>query len=116
MDAGYIIMTDKTKKIIERLKKKTDFDSKTRMPSIADIAEMLDDLEIKYYMRSKTNIVENKTRGRRYVNSRHDGKKGMLLEVHNLTLDTSDSYYSFNTWNYAGQLLRIIGKHNDFTN
>ena len=103
-------MNDKTKKTIARLKCKAESLSYSgaRIPSLPDIAAMLDDLGIKYEMRKSENVVEHRTKGRRYVNSRHYGKKGLLLKVGNIRLDSSDSYYSFNTWHYAQEILEMV--------
>lgn len=76
-------MTAKTLKTIEQLKKKAQsiLDDGTRMPPINSIAAMLDDLGIPYEMRDSSNIVERRTKGCRYVNSRHTGKQGKLMRI-----------------------------------
>ena len=100
-------------KIIKRLELKAESSScdNIRMPSIKDIHKLLDELGIKHTFRESVNIVEYRSKGARYVNSRHSGKEGYILEVGDLKMDTSDSYYSFNSWNYSRELLRIIDKH-----
>lgn len=53
-----------------------------------------------------------------YVNSRHMGKKGMVLKIDmgkqpNIELDTSCSYYSFNTWQYAREIVKLLENKNN---
>jgi len=115
-------MTNKAKKTLDQLKLKAEssYGDKARMPSVKAIAELLKDVRIDYYFSETTNVVENRTAGRTYVNSRHDGKSGYLLKV-NLTakqsklinsgyleLDTSDSYYSMHSRWYARDLVKLI--------
>ena len=102
-------MTPKSQKTVDRLKAKAESDH-NRMPSLTAIALVFDELGIEYTMRDSSNTVERRTKGRRYVNSRHRGKEGKLMRVGNMTLDTSDSYYSYNTWHYAKDLLKIINE------
>jgi hypothetical protein len=84
-----------------------------KMPSIKQISKLLTAFGIKHSVSKKTNIVEHRSKGRRYVNSRHAGKTGWELiidrgELPNIELDTSSSYYSHNTGMYAGQILDLI--------
>ncbi len=110
-------MTDKTKKTIEKLRKKADsgFMDGTRMPSIKAIHEALEDLGIKHWWWATTNTVEHRSVGRRYVNSRHAGKEGHEIKIDHaalrhghLHMDTSDSYYSYNSQSHASDLLDVI--------
>lgn len=101
-----------------------------RMPSIKSISELLTLASIEHRFDGETvNIVEYRTAGNRIVNSRHDGKKGKSIEFRAyakniktspfsdfgnkssckyIGLDSSDSYYSWNTWRYAKDLLNIL--------
>ena len=99
---------EKVKKIIKRLKLKAD--DKGRMPSIVDIHNLLEHYGIEHYYRESHNTVEYKNAGNRYVNSRHDGKEGHKIEIEKpyLELDTSDSYYSYNSYRYARDILELI--------
>lgn len=107
---------------LKRLKLKAGFGTSdsTRMPSLKAIAELLDKEGIKYQLTDSQNVVEFRSKGNTYVNSRHMGKKGGLLKI-NLTdaekefvncnwieLDTSDSYYSYNTNSHARQIVALI--------
>jgi hypothetical protein len=96
---------------LERLKLKAESSfNKARMPSIKQISKLLDEYGINHDVYEKTNVVEYRSKGRRYVNSRHYGKTGFCLTIKEpyLELDTSDSYYSWNTSGYARRLLEII--------
>ncbi|GAB4389922.1 MAG: hypothetical protein Kow0025_18460 [Thermodesulfovibrionales bacterium] len=95
-----------TERTIMKLKARAQ--GKGRMPSIQSIADMLKDLGIPYTIRDSVNVVERRTPGKRYVNSRHDGKRGRRLVVGNLTLDSADSYYSFSTGFLARDLLATV--------
>lgn len=79
-----------------------------RMPSLKSVHNLLLEAGLESYLRESRHMVENRSRGARYVNSRSEGKSGSLLRVGNLELDSSDSYYSANSWNYARQLLDLL--------
>jgi hypothetical protein len=79
-----------------------------RMPSLRSIHSLLVESGLDASLRSSRNIVEYRSRGRSYVNSRHEGKSGYRLNVGNLELDSSESYYSANSWNYARRLLDLL--------
>lgn len=98
--------------ILKRLKLKAAYYDRVRMPSIKQISKLLDEYGIEHSIVSKTNVVEYRSKGKRYVNSRHYGKTGLCLTIKDpyLQLDTSDSYYSLNTPSYARTLLGIIEK------
>lgn len=104
----------------ERLKLKANskFNDGTRMPSIISIHKLLLELNVKHTLNPKTNIVEHKNKGNRYVNSRRRGKKGWILEIpsYKIKLDTSDSYYSWNSRIYAKELLDVIKKEKEQLN
>jgi hypothetical protein len=105
-------LSDKSKNTLRRLKLKAE-DKKYRMPSIKDIKALLDELGIENDLHETTNVVEYRNAGCRYVNSRHDGKEGYGLEVYVdgvrvMSLDTSDSYYSWNTRHLAYDLVKLI--------
>ena len=93
---------------LEKLKLKSQ--DQGRMPSIKEIAKLLDDNSIPYYLADTNNIVEYKDKWANYVNSRHYGKSGkrLLIREANIDLDTSDSYYSWNSWQYAGKIIDFL--------
>lgn len=96
-----------------------------RMPSIDAISKMLTEYGIPHEVDTTVNIVEYQSKGNRYVNSRHKGKEGKSLDIPIeeseykavgtacISMDTSDSYYSVNSSQYAYhivQLLKVRGK------
>jgi hypothetical protein len=97
--------------ILEKLKLKAESSfNKVRMPSIKQISKLLTENGIEHSVSEKTNIVEYRSKGNRYVNSRHQGKTGLCLLIKEpyLELDTSDSYYSWNTSYYARRLVELV--------
>lgn len=98
---------------LERLKIKSK-DYNKRMPSIKQISQLLTECGIKHNVSDSLNIVEYRSNGNRYVNSRHNGKIGKLLTIDNtnIKLDTSDSYYSWNSWGYALKIVELIEENN----
>lgn len=106
----------KTQSTYHKLNRKAqDFDS--RMPAIAAIEAALTEIGIKFTAYNTRNIVEHKSKGNVFVNSRHEGKAGRKIEIRDqekgiyFSMDTSESYYSINTWGYAQALVSIIDKH-----
>jgi len=97
---------------LEKLEAKARMGSTSRMPSIAEISKLLTELEIPHTVMETFNTVEYRSKGRQYVNSRHRGKEGKELDVDwggfSVNMDTSDSYYSHNTWRYAEILVSMI--------
>lgn len=93
---------------LEKLKLKAQ--DKGRMPSIKEIAQMLTEFGIDFKLGENTNVVEFRSKGNRYVNSRHEGKTGKVLEIPeaNIILDTSESFYSLNTWWDATKIVKFL--------
>jgi len=82
-----------------------------KMPSLKSIHILLIELDIKHDFTESLNIVEYSSWWNRYVNSRHEWKKGYLIkhiDWHYIWMDTSGSYYSWNSWNYARKILSIL--------
>lgn len=83
-----------------------------RIPSISKIHNLLSELNIKHIYRETSNTVEHRNNGSRYVNERREGKVGreIIVELEHkiLHLDSSDSYYSWNTYRYARELIELI--------
>lgn len=113
-------MNTKSHKTIKALEAKINH--KGRMPNIVTIHALLKDVGIEHDYSETQNTVEYRTAGARYVNSRHDGKKGREIklvvppeyrlraekQVLHIWLDTADSYYSLNSFRYAYDLLQLI--------
>lgn len=107
----------RNQKTLDALRKKAESSfGKDRMPSIKKIKDLLDELVIENYLDTTTNVVEYRSKGRTYVNSRHNGKRGYYLGIgkcygfksYDINLDSSESYYSWNTSMYARQILNLI--------
>lgn len=105
-----------TMNTLEKLKQKANcsINDNVRMPSIKQISKLLTEHSIEHHVDKNTNIVEYRSKGRRYVNSRHRGKTGLCLTIKNpyIELDTSDSYYSYNSSGYASKLVELIENQN----
>jgi len=99
-------------KTLEQLRKKMKHSC--RMPSIVAIHNLLTELGIEHEYRESQNVVEYRSKGNRYVNSRHMGKRGYKIVINTegtfIHMDTSDSYYSWNSAMYARELMEIIDK------
>jgi len=103
------------------LKKKVNDNG--RMPSIKSIHQLLKSLKINHYYSETQNIVEYRNSRNRYVNDRHEGKKGYELRFRAIEkdgndtwfdLNTSDSYYSWNSYKYAFDLIKVLENFKDF--
>jgi hypothetical protein len=119
-------MTLKSENTLRLLREKsTDWDK--RMPPIKSIHAMLEELGIAHTFRTSTNVVEYKSKGNRYVNSRHDRKEGYKLTIggikegkereaigtYVIELNTADSYYSYNSTSYAKSIISLIDLRTD---
>ncbi len=96
-------------KVLAQLKAKRDDDK--RMPSIKSIHNLLTELNIEHDFDTTLNVVEYSSGNNNWVNSRHDGKRGYEIKRVDgkyLGMDTADSYYSWNSFKYAIDLLEII--------
>jgi hypothetical protein len=98
----------KFEKTLNQLRMKSEGNG--RMPSIKNIHLLLEHYKIEHSFSDSQNVVEYRTAGRNYVNSRHVGKKGFELTIDRpyINLDTSDSYYSWNSWQYAQKIVELI--------
>ena len=106
-------LSKKSQKIYDRLVSKTVFLSKTRMPSIKSIVFLLDELEISSYSNSTSCEKWSKASGCRYYTSggarTYNGHTLRVPSI-NLNIDTTDTYYSWNTWRYAEQIVKLVDK------
>lgn len=95
--------------MILKLRKKVE-DNNSRMPTIKQIHFLLEHFNVDHEFRETENIGEYKTKGARYVNSRHTGKSGFEIIIRNpyIHLDTSCSYYSWNSYRYAEEILKLL--------
>lgn len=124
-----------TNKTYQALVNKTKNNGK--MPSIDSIHKLLTELGIEHYFDGETvNVVEYRSGQNTYVNSRHRGKIGKKIEFRAfvkdgkkspfvafgkesrsewINLDSSSSYYSWNTHRYALDLLKVLNNYKDMT-
>jgi hypothetical protein len=92
-----------------RLKAKSE--GKGRMPSLKKIAELLDELKIPNFYSDVETEKYSKSSGMRYSTSGGARTyKGGNLEVKEIRLDinSTDSYYAYNTTDYAKKLIDLI--------
>ena len=104
---------------LQRIKLKAEND-RNKMPSLQSIHNLLNEYGILHQYRDSMNVVEYRSKGKIYVNSRHNGKEGKLIEidlsteeknivgVNTISMNSADSYYSCNTWGYARSLAKLI--------
>lgn len=101
-----------TQKTLAALKAKAEhsIQNRRRMPSLKAISAMLTEFGIEHILEESYNTVEYSSRGNRYVNSRHRGKEGFELYIReaDINMDTSDSYYSWNSPGYARKILDFL--------
>lgn len=102
-------LSKKSKKIYERLISKKD--GNTRMPSVKSISHLLTELGIRHYTSETSCQKWSSPAGYRYYTS--GGSRwyeGHTLNVPciNLNIDTTETYYSWNTWTYAYKLIKLV--------
>ena len=111
-------------KVIKGLYKKRN--DKGRMPSIKVIARMLDDLGVKSYSSSSHCTKPRKSAGVRYYTSggnvsyngtslsfKYNAKRSFYgcygdNNTYSFDVDTTDTYYTYNTCHYSYDLLNIV--------
>lgn len=86
---------------LQKLIEKSKIYSKQRMPSIAEISKLLKGHNIQHDLIPY--YVKNKRKLSLYVNE---------IKLH---LDTSSTYYSYNTWHFSQQLVKLIESKNQIT-
>ncbi len=111
-------------KVIKGLYKKRN--DKGRMPSIKAIARLIDDLGVKNYSSSSHCTKPRKSAGVRYYTSggnvsyngtslkfKYNAKRSFYgchgdNNTYSFNVDTTDSYYTYNTCHYSSALLNIV--------
>jgi hypothetical protein len=98
-------------------------DDRVRIAPITSIHKMLTELGISHYYGDSVNTVEYRSKGKNYVNSRHQGKKGKIISIsvpeeaydvvewNHIRLDSSSSYYSANGTGNAGKIINYLKYH-----
>ena len=98
-------------KTLNSLKNKSEGNG--RMPSLKKVSELLNELNIVNNLEEWSEIKQTKSPGTRYYTG--GGKKtynGFKLRVPeiNLCIESTDSYYSYNTWQYARSIYSLINE------
>lgn len=106
-------LSKKSQKIYERLISKTEFLSKTRMPAVKCISHLLSELGIEHHTGETDCQKWSSAAGCRYYTSGgsrwYDGYTLKVPSI-NLNIDTTETYYSWNTGIYANELVRLVKK------
>ena len=105
-------LTKKSQKTLERLTAKANYE-KTRMPKLTLIHELLNELNIEHKFYGSYCTKTTSASGLRYSTgggSRfYEGYKlAIELEGTRIHMDTTDTYYSWNTGHYSRDILKLI--------
>lgn len=105
-------LSKKAQNTLERLTAKANHE-KTRMPKLILIHELLNELNIEHKFYGTSCTKTTSASGLRYSTgggSRfYEGYKlAIELEGTRIYMDTTDSYYSWNTYHYARRILKLI--------
>ena len=104
-------LTKKSANTLNRLELKANDVKGSRMPNLKSVYELLTELNIdcKLDEWSETKYRDN---GLRYHTSGGGTYKGYRLAVDSiyLTINSTESYYSYKTWQYADKLVDLINK------
>ena len=97
-------------KTLNSLKNKSEGNG--RMPSLKKVSELLNELNIDNKLENTWETKQTKSGSRYYTGG---GKKlytGFTLRVPeiNLCIESTDSYYSYNTWQYARSIYSLINE------
>jgi len=104
-------LTKKSQKTLERLTAKSN--DKGRMPKLTLVHELLNELNIEHKFYASSCTKTTSASGLRYSTgggSRfYDGYKlSIELESTRIHMDTTDTYYSWNTCHYSRDILKLI--------
>ena len=84
---------------------------KGRMPSLSKVSELLNEVGIENSLSKHYEYKLTKSTGNRYYsgggNKEYTGYKLTVPSIH-LNIDSTETYYSYNTWQYAGKILDLI--------
>lgn len=102
----------KNLKTLNSLKNKSEGNG--RMPSLKKVSELLNELNIDNELQEWSETKQTKPSGFRYYTG--GGTKlytGFRLRVPEINLDinSTDSYYSYNTWSYSEKIYNLINKN-----
>ncbi len=115
-----IKLDKKSEKILKRLEKKAtwEFRDNSRMPSLKEVSYLLTQLEIDHHLMDWGEEKHTAPAGYAYTTSGgtryYEGYRLQLSNEHfgwQVTdLRSTETYYSYNTWQYAGVILKGIKK------
>ena len=101
----------KNYKTLERLEAKATDSQGTRMPSLKMVARLLDELEIDNICHETSTQKWSKSSGYRYYTSGgsrdYHGYDLRIPEI-NMRLDSTETYYSWNAYSNAREILELI--------
>tara|TARA_Y100000401_G_C8197321_1_gene161804 strand:+ start:170 stop:517 length:348 start_codon:yes stop_codon:yes gene_type:complete len=106
-------LTKQSQKTLNRLKLKSE-DSKNRFPSLKSIHLLLTELEIEHKFDGNYSCAkQTKPSGYNYYtgggNREYNGSKlSIVSEEKNIYINSTESYYSYNTYFYSRDLYRLI--------
>ena len=106
-------LTKQSQKTLNRLKLKSE-DSKNRFPSLKSIHLLLTELEIDHKFDGDYSCTkQTKPSGYQYYtgggNKEYNGSQLRIVsEEKNINIDSTESYYSHNTYFYSKDLCRLI--------
>ena len=81
-----------------------------RMPSLKKVSELLNELNIVNTLSEWSEMKQTKSGNRYYTGGGtklYTGYKLVVPEI-NLHIESTDTYYSYNTWQYARELCELI--------
>ena len=99
-------------KTLNSLKNKSEGNG--RMPSLKKVSELLNELNIDNTLSEYIETKQTKSSGCRYYTSGgtklYTGYKLRVPEI-NLSIESTDTYYSYNTYQYARRIYNLINKY-----
>jgi hypothetical protein len=102
-------LSPSAQKTYEALQSKAN--SSGRMPSLRKVSELLNELEIPHRCSAYDTYKYSKSSGVRYYTGGGNREyKGFSLNIPSIRLyiNSTDTYYSWNTWMYAQQIVKMI--------
>ena len=104
-------LSKKSQRIYNRLISKAESSRKNRMPGVKCISHLLTELGIEHRTNETDCQKWSSPAGYNYYTSGgsrwYEGHTLYVPSI-NLNIDTTATYYSWNTWSYAADLVRLI--------
>ena len=87
--------------------------NKVKMPSLPKISELLNEIGIEHSLSEYWETKQTSPAGYRYYTGGgtrdYNGWQLKVPEL-NMNIQSTATYYSYNTWSYAGQIVELINK------